>query len=60
MPWIRLSAELSSIIVIAGAYLSIRHTERLAEIGIQPSVGSVGDSYDNALMESINDCVRQR
>jgi putative transposase len=34
-------------------YLSIRYTERLAEAGIEPSVGSVGDSYDNALAESI-------
>jgi transposase InsO family protein len=34
-------------------YLSIRHTERLAEAGIEPSVGSVGDSYDNALAETI-------
>jgi putative transposase len=34
-------------------YLSIRYTERLAEAGIDPSVGSVGDSYDNALAESI-------
>jgi len=34
-------------------YLSIRYTERLAEAGIVPSVGSVGDSYDNALAESI-------
>ena len=34
-------------------YLSIRYTERLAEIGAQPSVGSVGDSYDNALAESV-------
>ncbi len=33
-------------------YLSIRYTERLAEAGIDPSVGSVGDSYDNALAES--------
>lgn len=30
------------------------HTERLAEAGIEPSVGSVGDSYDNALAETIN------
>jgi transposase InsO family protein len=36
-----------------GQYLSIRYTERLAEAGIEPSVGSVGDSYDNALAESI-------
>ena len=35
-------------------YVSIRYTERLAEAGIVPSVGSVGDSYDNALAESIN------
>ena len=35
-------------------YLSIRYTERLAEAGIQASVGSVGDSYDNALAETIN------
>ena len=34
-------------------YLSIRYSERLAEIGAQPSVGSVGDSYDNALAETI-------
>jgi transposase InsO family protein len=33
--------------------LSIRYTERLAEAGIEPSVGSVGDSYDNALAETI-------
>ena len=35
-------------------YLSIRYTERLAEAGFQASVGSVGDSYDNALAETIN------
>ena len=35
-------------------YLSIKYTERLAETGIKPSVGSVGDSYDNALAETIN------
>jgi putative transposase len=34
-------------------YLSIRYTERLAEAGIERSVGSRGDSYDNALAESI-------
>ena len=34
-------------------YLSIRYTERLAEAGIEQSVGSVGDSYDNALAETI-------
>jgi putative transposase len=36
-----------------GQYLSIRYTERLAEAGVEPSVGSVGDSYDNALAETI-------
>jgi len=40
--------------VIRGVqYLSIRYTERLAQAGIEPSVGSAGDSYDNALAESI-------
>ena len=37
-----------------GQYLSIRYTERLIGAGIEPSVGSVGDSYDNALAETIN------
>ena len=36
-----------------GQYLSIRYTDRLAEAGIEPSVGSTGDSYDNALAESV-------
>jgi putative transposase len=35
-------------------YVSIRYTERLADAGIEASVGSVGDSYDNALAETIN------
>ena len=35
-------------------YLALRYTERLAEAGIDPSVGSIGDSYDNALAETIN------
>ena len=38
----------------ANQYTSIRYTERLAEAGIEPSVGSVGDSYDSALAETIN------
>jgi putative transposase len=46
-------------------YLSIRYTERLTEAGIEPSVGSVGDSYDNALAESViglykTEVIRQR
>ena len=35
-------------------YVSIKYTERLAKAGIEPSVGSGGDSYDNALAETIN------
>jgi transposase InsO family protein len=35
-------------------YVSIRYSERLAQAGIAPSVGSKGDSYDNALAETIN------
>ena len=34
-------------------YLSIKYTERLSDAGIEPSVGSVGDSYDNALAETV-------
>ena len=45
----------SSSITAIGARqdLSIRYTERLAEAGIEPSAGSVGDAYDNALAESV-------
>ena len=35
-------------------YVSIRYSERLAQAGVEPSVGSRGDSYDNALAETIN------
>lgn len=35
-------------------YVSIKYTERLADAGVEPSVGSVGDSYDNALAETPN------
>ena len=35
-------------------YVSIRHSERLTEAGIELSVGSKGDRYDNALAETIN------
>jgi putative transposase len=35
-------------------YLSIRYSERLIEVGVEPSVGSTGDAYDNALAETIN------
>lgn len=35
-------------------YVSVSYTERLAEIGAQPSIGSIGDSFDNAMAESVN------
>ena len=41
-------------------YVSIKYTDRLAEAGIEPSVGSVGDSYDNALAETINGLYKAR
>ena len=61
MPWSRpctsaapSPAAASSVTPIAGRNTSsIRYTERLAEAGIEPSVGSVGDCYDNALAETI-------
>lgn len=37
-----------------GQFTSIRYGERLAEIGATPSIGAVGDSYDNALAETVN------
>jgi transposase InsO family protein len=39
-------------------YLSIRYTDRLREAGLEASVGSAGDSYDNALAETINGLYR--
>jgi putative transposase len=41
-------------------HVSIRSTERLAEAGLVPSVGSVGDSYDNALAVTINGLYKAR
>lgn len=55
--WARRTKELTGLIHHSdrGAqYLAIRYTERLAEAGAVPSVGSRGDSYDNALAESFN------
>jgi putative transposase len=37
-----------------GQFTSVRYGERLAELGARPSIGSVGDSYDNALAETVN------
>jgi len=39
---------------IAAQFTSIRYGERLAKIGATPSIGTVGDSYDNALAETVN------
>src|SRR5436309_14711142 len=57
----RFAAPIATLLVVealrrpveSAQYLSIRYTERLAAAGIAPSVGSVGDSYDNALAESV-------
>ncbi len=37
-----------------GQYTSIAYTDRLSELGADPSIGTVGDSYDNALAETVN------
>jgi putative transposase len=55
--WARRTVPLTSLIHHSDRgvqYLAIRYTERLAEAGVTPSVGSRGDSYDNALAESFN------
>ena len=41
-------------LVEPGQYTSVAHTERLAEIDALASIGSIGDSYDNAMAESVN------
>ncbi len=54
--WVRRREELEGLIHhsdMGSQYLSIRYTERLAEVGAVTSVGSRGDSYDNALAESV-------
>jgi putative transposase len=48
------SAAAASSTTAIAVCVSIKYTERLAEAGIEPSVGSIGDSYDNALAETIN------
>ena len=48
------SGAVASFTTAIAQYLSIKYTERLAAAGIEPSVGSVGDSYDNALAKTIN------
>ena len=41
-------------------YLSLRYSARLEEAGVKASVGTVGDSYDNALAESIIGCTKRK
>ena len=53
----RRASVLSGLVAHSDAgsqYTSLRYTERLAEIGAAPSIGTVGDSYDNALAETVN------
>jgi putative transposase len=55
--WVRRAVSLTGLIHHSDRgvqYLAIRYTERLAQAGVVPSVGSRGDSYDNALAESFN------
>ena len=55
--WNRRAQLLDGVIAhsdAGGQYVSVRYTERLAEIGARPSIGSIGDSFDNALAESFN------
>ena len=47
-------ARLSIIVIGCVQYVAIRYAQRLNDVGIDPCVGSVGDSYDNALAETIN------
>ena len=49
-----LCTAILGIFVLGSLYLSIKYTERLVEAGLEPSDGSVGDCYDNALAETIN------
>jgi putative transposase len=54
--WDRLDRPTSGLIHhsdMGSQYLAVRYTERLAEAGIEPSVGTVGDSYDNSLAETV-------
>jgi putative transposase len=41
-------------------FTSVRYGERLAELGAVPSIGSIGDSFDNALAESLDRCLQGR
>ncbi len=55
--WDRLDGEVDGLVHHSdhgSQYLSIRYSERLQDAGIEPSVGTVGDSFDNAMAETIN------
>ena len=55
--WARRTSLIDGVVAHSDAgsqYTSIRYTERLAELGARPSIGSIGDSYDNALAEAVN------
>lgn len=51
---IEVCLKMSFTIVIEAQYLSIRYTNRLATANLRASVGTTGDSYDNALAETVN------
>jgi putative transposase len=54
--WVRRGIELDGLIChsdAGGQYTSIAYTDRLADIGAAPSIGTVGDSFDNAMAESV-------
>lgn len=54
--WVRRGVDLAGVIChsdAGGQYVSIAHTDRLDDIGAAPSIGTVGDSYDNAMAESV-------
>jgi len=55
--WARRNVSLGGLVCHSDAgsqYTSIAYTDRLSELGADPSIGTVGDSYDNALAETIN------
>jgi len=54
--WVRRGVDLAGLIChsdAGGQYVSIAHTDRLDDIGASPSIGTVGDSFDNAMAESV-------
>jgi len=55
--WTRRHCDITGVVAHSDAgsqYTSLTYTERLADIGAAPSIGTIGDSYDNALVESVN------